>query len=149
MATTRTTSKTTSAPSAPKRATGATAGTAVKATASKPAAAKPARTPAAIQTPYTKTQLLAAIAESTELSRKDIQAVLDALGGIMERHIKKRGAGVFTLPGLLKIRVVRKPATKARKGTNPFTGEETVFQAKPARNMVKVAPLKKLKDMAA
>jgi nucleoid DNA-binding protein len=92
---------------------------------------------------------LAAIAEATEPPRKDVQAVLDALGSVMERHVRKRGAGMFTLPGLIKIRVVRKPATKARKGINPFTGEETVFRAKPARNMVKATPLKKLKDMAA
>lgn len=138
MATTRT-----SKPAA-RSATAATRSTATKPPA-KPAAA---RSPA-IQTPYTKTQLLAAIAEATTLPRKDVQAVLDALGSVMERHVRKRGAGMFTLPGLLKIRVVRKPATKARKGINPFTGQETVFRAKPARNMVKATPLKKLKDMAA
>ena len=66
----------------------------------------------------------------------------------MEGHLKKRGAGQFTLPGLMKIVTQKKPATKARKGINPFTGEETTFAAKPARTMVKVRPLKKLKDMA-
>ena len=67
----------------------------------------------------------------------------------MEGHLKKRGAGQFTLPGLLKIVTQKKPATKARKGINPFTGEATTFAAKPARTMVKVRPLKKLKDMTA
>jgi len=64
-------------------------------------------------------------------------------------HIKPRAAGEFTLPGLLKVKVVRKPATKARKGINPFTGEETIFKAKPARNVVKIKPLKRMKDMVA
>ena len=68
---------------------------------------------------------------------------------LIERHVKKRAPGQFTLPGLMKIEVKRKPATKARKGINPFTGEPTIFKAKPARNVVKVRPLKKLKDMVA
>jgi hypothetical protein len=67
---------------------------------------------------------------------------------VIEGHLKKNGAGIFTLPGLLKMKVVRKPATKARKGINPFTGEETVFKAKPARNVVKIQPLKAVKEMA-
>lgn len=111
-------------------------------------AAEPARKLTAISTPYTKTQLLSAIAENTGLPKKDVGAVLDELGVIVNRHLKKRAAGQFTLPGLLKIKTVKKPATRARKGINPFTGEETVFKAKPARTMVKVQPLKNLKDMA-
>jgi nucleoid DNA-binding protein len=71
------------------------------------------------------------------------------MSAIIGQHIKKRGPGQFTLPGLLKVKTQRKPATKARKGINPFTGEETVFKAKPARTVVKVQPLKALKDMAA
>ncbi|MGJ3256392.1 MAG: HU family DNA-binding protein, partial [Alcanivorax sp.] len=82
------------------------------------------------------------------LTKKDVNAVFDELADIMEGHLKKRGAGQFTLPGLMKIVTQKKPATKARKGINPFTGEETTFAAKPARTMVKVRPLKKLKDMA-
>jgi len=74
--------------------------------------------------------------------------VFDCLTGIIEGHIKRNAAGQFTLPGLLKMKVVRKPATKARKGINPFTGEETVFKAKPARNVVKILPLKASKEMA-
>ena len=54
---------------------------------------------------------------------------------------------VFNVVGLLKLKVVRKPATKERPGTNPFTGEATIFKAKPARNVVKALPLKALKDM--
>jgi nucleoid DNA-binding protein len=66
---------------------------------------------------------------------------------IIERHIKTRAPGKFILPGLIKVQVKRKPATKARKGINPFTGEMTTFKAKPARRVVKVTPLKKLKEM--
>ena len=102
----------------------------------------------AAKEPMTKTQILTTIAENTELSRKQVQAVFDELGDLIESHVKPRAVGHFTLPGLMKIMVTRKPATKARKGINPFTGEETVFKAKPARNVIKVRPLKKLKDMA-
>lgn len=101
----------------------------------------------AVREPFTKTQLLSAISENTGLTRREVTAVLDELSGTINRHIKKRGAGTFTLPGLLKIKTVRKPATKARKGINPFTGEETMFKAKPAKTVVKIQPLKGLKDM--
>ncbi|MDH5360109.1 MAG: HU family DNA-binding protein [Gammaproteobacteria bacterium] len=101
----------------------------------------------AIKEPMTKSALYANIAEMTELKKKDIDAVFSALAEIAEGHLKKGGAGVFTLPGLLKMKVVRKPATKARKGINPFTGEETMFKAKPARNVVKILPLKGAKEM--
>lgn len=98
--------------------------------------------------PRTKSQIISAISDETELTRKDVQSVFDALAGQIKKDIGKRGgSGVFTVPGLMKIKVVRKPATKARKGINPFTGEETVFKAKPARNVVKVQPLKNLKEM--
>ncbi len=103
----------------------------------------------AVKEPYTKTQIIGEIAETVELSKKEVGAVLEALTDTIERHIKKRGPGTFTLPGLFKIQVNKKPATKARKGINPFTGEETVFKAKPARNVVKIRPLKKVKDMVA
>ncbi|MDH5183776.1 MAG: HU family DNA-binding protein [Gammaproteobacteria bacterium] len=101
----------------------------------------------AIKDPMTKSALYATIAEKTEMKKKDIDAVFSALAEIAEGHLKKGGAGVFTLPGLLKMKVVRKPATKARKGINPFNGEETVFKAKPARNVVKILPLKGAKEM--
>lgn len=102
---------------------------------------------AIIKSAYSKTQILTTIAESTQLTKKQIGNIFDEIANLIECHIKNRGAGEFTLPGLLKIKVVRKPATRARKGINPFTGEETIFKAKPARNVVKVKPLKKLKDM--
>jgi len=100
------------------------------------------------KTAATKSQLLSTISEATDVARKDVSAVMDCISDIVGSHIKPRGAGEFTLPGLLKIKVIRKPATKARKGINPFTGEETVFKAKPARNVVKIKALKRLKDMA-
>ena len=103
----------------------------------------------AIAKPMTKSLMMAEIAGNTGLTKKQVDSVFDELAILIERHIKKRSAGQITLPGLMKIEVKRKPATKARKGINPFTGEETVFKAKPARNVVKIRPLKKVKDMVA
>jgi len=120
---------------------------AAKKKAKKKAVAKKA-TVKTIKEPLTKSQLFTTIAENTELKKKDVVAVFEELSTLINGHIKRNGAGVFTLPGLLKIKVVRKPATKARKGINPFTGEPTVFKAKPARNVVKAQPLKNLKEMA-
>ncbi len=108
----------------------------------------PARKMTAISEPLTKSQLLSTLAENTGLDKKSVTAVMDELSAVIERHLKKRGAGEFTVPGLMKIKTVRKPATKARKGINPFTGEEMMFKAKPAKTVVKVQPLKALKDMA-
>ena len=102
----------------------------------------------AIADPMTKSQIIAQISDTTGLTKKDVNGVFDELTDIMEGHLKKRGAGQFTLPGLFKAVTHKKPATKARKGINPFTGQETTFAAKPARTVVKVRPLKKLKDMA-
>lgn len=102
----------------------------------------------AIKDRYTKTQILAELAENTGLTKKEVTAILDELSDLMERHIKKRGCGEFVLPGLLKVITKKKPATKARKGVNPFSGEEMMFKAKPASMQVKVTPLKKLKDFA-
>ena len=105
----------------------------------------------AIKDAYTKTQLFAHIAEDTGLARKDVAAVFDSLNDVIEGHIKSRGAGEFKVPGLMKIKVNKKPATKARKNVpNPFRpGEFMDVAAKPARKVVKVLPLKALKDMAA
>jgi len=129
---------------AAKKAPAAKAAPAKKAPAVKaaPAVVKP------IAERQNKTQMLQQIADSTELSKKQVQAVLDELTNIIEGHVKKKGVGEFVLPGLLKITCVKKPATKARKGINPFTGEEVMFKAKPASTSVKVRPLKKLKEMA-
>lgn len=117
-----------------------------KAAAAKKPAARAAK---AIKEAYTRSEVLTHVAEGTGLSKKQVSAVIDELKNIIEGHVRNGGARVFTMPGLFKIKVVRKPATKARKGVNPFTGQEMVFKAKPARNVVKVQPLKALKDMAA
>jgi nucleoid DNA-binding protein len=111
------------------------------------AAKKKATSKAAAQRPPTKSQIIGQIADKTGLTRKDVGAVFDNLNVIIKRNIGRRGPGEFTLPGLVKVRVVKKPATKSRKGINPFTGEEMVFKAKPARKAVKVTALKGLKDM--
>jgi nucleoid DNA-binding protein len=107
-----------------------------------------AKKPTTIKDRYSKTQILDEIAATTELSRKQVAAVLDSLSGVIEAHVKKNAVGEFVLPGLLKISSIRKPAVKARKGISPFTKEEVVFKAKPATTVIKVRPLKKLKDMA-
>ena len=99
--------------------------------------------------PPTKTEILTAIAEATDLSKKDIAAVFEALTGQIADAIGKKGPGAFTIPGLCKIVVQHKPAQPAKKGVpNPFKpGELMDVAAKPARNVVKVRPLKALKDM--
>jgi len=97
--------------------------------------------------PMTKSQIVSGIAEETGLTKKDVTAVFEAMAGQIKKSLGRRGPGAYSVPGLMKLTVVRKPATKARKGINPFTGEETTFKAKPARNVVKVRPLKNLKDM--
>ncbi len=97
---------------------------------------------------YTKTQIVNEIAEDTELSKKQVGAVLESLTDLIQLHINKKSVGEFVLPGLMKIQTVKKPAKKARKGINPFTKEEVMFKAKPASTTVKVRPLKKLKEMA-
>jgi nucleoid DNA-binding protein len=96
-----------------------------------------------------KSEILAEIAAATELPRKDVGRVLDQLAVLIERHIAKKSVGMFTLPGLLKVKVVQTPARPARKGVpNPFRPGETMdVAARPARRKVKVLPLKKLKAM--
>ena len=98
--------------------------------------AKTARAP-------TKSEILNHIAKDTDLSRKQISGVLDSLNGIIKKSL--RGHGQFTLPALVKLKVVKKPATKAREGVNPFTGEKMTFKAKPASKKVRAMPLKSLK----
>jgi nucleoid DNA-binding protein len=99
------------------------------------------------QKPPTKTEIYANISEGTGLSKKEVGAVFDALNDEIAKALSKKGPQSFTLPRLCKIVVQNKPATPEREGVNPFTGEKTMFKAKPARNVVKVRPLKKLKDM--
>jgi nucleoid DNA-binding protein len=112
------------------------------------AAAKPAA-PKPIKEALSKSGLVAHLAETTGVVAKDIRSVLSALEGAVHASISKKGAGAFTLPGLLKITAVSVPAKPKRKGINPFTKEEQWFAAKPATVKVKVRPLKKLKDAAA
>lgn len=120
-----------------------------KAAAGKQAPAS-ARRAAAVQKKYTKTEILNEIAQNTDLSKKQVSAVLDELGNVIERHIRKRAVGEFTLPGLLKIKAVVRPARPARKNVpNPFKPGETMdVPRKPASTRVKVLPLKKLKEFA-
>ncbi len=103
----------------------------------------------AIQAKMTKSQIVASLAETTGLTKKQVGSVMDGYDTLIQRSIKKRSVGEFTVPGMMKITTVSKPAKKARKGINPFTGEEQMFKAKPATMSVKVRPLKKLKEFAA
>ena len=114
-------------------------------------AVAPAKNIKAISQAYTKTQLFLHIAEETGLARKDVAQVFESLSNVIEGHVKNRGAGEFKIPGLMKVKINKKPATKARKNVpNPFKpGELMDVKAKPARKVVKVLPLKALKDMAA
>lgn len=147
-ATTATAKKTAAKKVAAKTTATATAKkTVAKKTAAKATAKATAKRVTAGDKPPTKTEIIASIADSTELSRKDVSKVFEALQGLIQQNLKPRGPGVFSVPGLMKIRVVQKPATRQRKGINPFTGEETIFKAKPKRKVVKVMPLKNLKDM--
>ncbi len=95
-------------------------------------------------TQMTKSQLIEKIADATELTKREVKGVMDALVTVGHKELKKSGA--FTVPGFAKFVVVKKPATKARKGVNPFTGEPTTFKAKPARKIVRARPVKAAKD---
>ena len=116
-----------------------------KAPAKKSAPAKKAAAP--VSSKMTKTAILAEIAQNTSLTKAQVSAVLDELETLIERHIKKRAVGEFTLPGLMKIKSVKRPATKKRMGRNPATGEEIVIGPKPASIRVRVSALKRLKEM--
>jgi nucleoid DNA-binding protein len=121
-----------------------------------PAAAKPAKVAKVVvplskvqpaTSPRTKSEIFSVLADTTGLSKKDVSQVFVSLADLISKDVGKKGCGLFTVPGLMKVRRVHKAATKARKGINPFTGEETTFKAKPARNTVKIRPMKALKDM--
>jgi nucleoid DNA-binding protein len=125
-----------------------------KASAKKKVAAKKVAAPVkkaapAIKTKMTKSQIMASISETTGLTKKQVSSVTEAYDELIERSLRKRGIGEFTVPGMMKITTVKKPARKARKGINPFTKEEQMFAAKPASIAVKVRPLKKMKEFAA
>ena len=91
----------------------------------------------------TKSEILNAIAKDTKLSRKQVASVFDSMNGVIRKSL--RNNGLFTMPGLLKLKVIKKPATKEREGTNPFTGQKMTFKAKPASKKVRAMPLKSLK----
>jgi DNA-binding protein HU-beta len=95
-------------------------------------------------TQLTKSQLIEKIATENELAKRDVKNVLETLATVGYKELKK--TGVFLVPGFAKFVVVKKPATKARKGTNPFTGEPMTFKAKPARKIVRARPVKAAKD---
>ncbi|MFO0873237.1 MAG: HU family DNA-binding protein [Phycisphaerales bacterium] len=97
--------------------------------------------------PRSKSQLFADIAEHTQLTRKQVAGVFDALGTIMKRDLGKKGPEVFVVPGLMKVTVRSKPATKAREGVNPFTGEKIMIKAKPASRVARIRAMKALKAM--
>jgi len=117
--------------------------------AKKKAAAKKKASAAKAKKPPTKSEILTSIADTTDLSRKEVQSVLTALEDLIQKNLKTK-VGMFSVPGLMKIKVVKKPATKERTGPNPFNKDEIItFKAKPARKVVKVLALKGLKDMVA
>ena len=97
--------------------------------------------------PLTKTQILNELAERSGVAKKDVAEVLEKLEGLIEESLGKKGPGAFTLPGLLKIAIKTRKAQPARMGRNPQTGEEMMIPAKKAKKVVKVTPLKKLKEM--
>ena len=94
----------------------------------------------------TKAQVIAELANASDLDKKSVGRVFEGLQELIRKQLSARGPGEFVVPGLVKLRVVKKPATKARKGTNPFTGEEMMFKAKPARKIVRARPVKAAKD---
>ena len=109
-----------------------------------------AKKPAVIGTKQTKSQILSAIAADTDLSKKNVAAVMDSLASLAHCHLKKKGSGEFSVPSLgIKLRRVIKPARKARKGINPFTGEEIMIKARPETTTVRATALKALKDAVA
>ena len=119
-----------------------------KGAAKKPAKpAKPTKKATAIRNKMTKAQVLSHIAQETDLTRGQVGAVMEELEVLIERHVKKRGVGEFTLPGLVKIRSVKRPPTKKRMGRNPATGEAIEVPAKPATTVVRLQALKRLKEM--
>lgn len=91
-----------------------------------------------------KSEIIAQICKDTDLTKKEVAAVFESLNGVIKKSL--RGSGAFTMPGLLKMKVVKKPATKEREGINPFTKEKVIFKAKPASKKVRVMPLKNLKS---
>jgi len=95
----------------------------------------------------TKAEVYGAISDKTGIAKKDVAKLFDAISELIAKELGKKGPGQFIIPGLLKLKVVRKPATKAKQGVNPFTKEPMTIKAKPARNVVKAVPMKALKEL--
>ena len=98
--------------------------------------------------PRSKSEVFRTIAQHAGIHRRDVAAVFHVMGSMIKADLSKSGPGLFKVPGLMRITVKRKPATKERMGINPFTKEQVMFKAKPARNVVRVRPLQALKAMA-
>jgi nucleoid DNA-binding protein len=96
--------------------------------------------------PMSRTEMIASLANSTGLSKQQVSDVFEELVKLIASQLKAHGPGVANIAGLMKVKVIRKPAQPERKGVNPFTKEETIFKAKPAQNVIKITPLKRLKD---
>jgi nucleoid DNA-binding protein len=107
---------------------------------------KPAKVGASSKT-RTKSGVLQTIAEHVGIHRRDVAGVFHVLGSLIRVDLSKAGSGIVTVPGLFRVTVKRKPATKERQGINPFTKEPMTIKAKPARNVVRVRPLRALKEM--
>jgi len=131
--------KTASKKSARKKATSK------KVTRKKAAAAKPRSR--SVDHPFTKSEVYNHLADATELTRADVRRVFDALSDLVGKSLGSRGPGQFTVPGLCKMVVKVRPARKARKGVNPFTGEEMMFKAKPKSKTVRIRPTKAVRDL--
>jgi nucleoid DNA-binding protein len=101
----------------------------------------------AAKKPMNKTEIVAALCEATGLTKQQVSELFDELAGLIKKNLDEQGPGVFTIPDLLQIKVVRKPATEEHKGINPFTKQEMIVKAKPARNLFRMVPLKGLKAM--
>ena len=113
-----------------------------KKAAPSPSASAPSRVKSA-----TKAEIISSLSEQTKLGKKEITGVLTALAELVSKELSKKGPGIFTIPGMVKLKVVRKPATKAKQGVNPFTKEPMTVKAKPARNVIRAVPLKSLKEL--
>jgi nucleoid DNA-binding protein len=119
-----------------------------KKTASKTAKTLPAKkTTLNVKKPLTKSQTVEHLSTATGVKKKEVSYILEHIVDLMGAHLSKKGPGEMNFAGIFKCRVIHKPATKARQGTNPFTGAPMTFSAKPARSVIKIRPLKKLKEL--
>ena len=119
-----------------------------KKTDKRPKKAAEAKKMKPVKTKLSKAQVFEALAKDSGMAKLEVQTVWASLERLIEASICEQGYGQFTLPGLMKVTTVRRPAIKARRGINPFTKEETWFKAKPASSGVRIRALKKMKDFA-